>query len=201
MSLEDKFYPDDGSRLTRFDNCMIKTAGKLGGLYQNLTGKSYKNLVKTSYKIAVGGFGLSLIGLRAMSVFFGAYSLSGLLWPDYTSPLEEELRNEATGQHRKLGKVARACGLAIIPIAFFSSYCLLDSKSGKASSVLKYVEMGGIVEGLSLIPFNFAEYLTKAEMPNPPEKGWVKETKEKVKEFLKPQPVLFPEPIKILDKY
>jgi len=50
MSLENKFYPADGSILTKFDNMMIKTSEKVGGLYQHLTGRSYKDLVKAYSK-------------------------------------------------------------------------------------------------------------------------------------------------------
>jgi len=193
MSLEDKFYPEDGSILTKFDNSMIKSSGKIGEAYQHLTGKSYKGLVKNSYKISAIGFGLSLFGLRLSAILFGGLSLAGAYYPDYKSPLEEEIQEESWGINRKSGKLIRTCMLASAPIIISYGLVLANKDSDENSRLLIYSGLGGIVEGASLVPYNFAEYLTKADIPEPPKKTIWERAGNKIKGVFSPN--LIPEPV------
>ena len=95
MSLEDKFYPDDGSYLTRFDNFMIKAAKEVGVLYQLLTGDSYKNLASIIYKASAVGFGLSALCGHLGVIPLGTDAFSSSKQHSYQTPLEEENKFEA----------------------------------------------------------------------------------------------------------
>ena len=105
MSLEDKFYPDDGSYLTRFDNFMIKAAKEVGVLYQNITGDSYKNLASIIYKASSVGFGLSALCGHVLGIPLGMTSFSSSKQHSYQTPLEEEIRCEAIGLGKKWGSL------------------------------------------------------------------------------------------------
>lgn len=192
MGLEDKFYPEDGTYLTKFDNVMIKTAGKIGKLYQNITGKSYKDLVKKSYKTSAYGFGASIIGAHASGMILGLFSLQGIYNPQYESPLEEEIKNETIGYPRLMGKLCRISLLAVTPLVLYGTYKLFFNK--ERLSFGTWFGMGGLIEGAALIPYNFAEYLTKAQVPEPPKKGWAKKLKEKLAK-LRPQKLPMPVPV------
>lgn len=105
MSLDDKFYLDDGSSLNRFDNFMIKSAGKIGEAYQQITGESYKDLVDANFQASRMGFGLSVLGLNPAGIFWGYKSHLRVQNPSYKSPLEEEIFYEAIGKQKKSGKI------------------------------------------------------------------------------------------------
>ncbi|MFC1697706.1 hypothetical protein ACFL1H_05210 [Nanoarchaeota archaeon] len=194
MTLEDKFYPEDGSKLTRFDNFMIKSAGKVGEGYQHLTGKSYKDLVKKCYQISTGGFALSLLGARASALFLGLFSYCGLKEPNFNSPLEEEMEQEARGYSKYIKKIFRLSWMAFIPIFGYLGYNCVDKGLDESSNSLLYLGTGTMVETLSLIPFSLAEYMTKAKIPEPPRKTVGKRIKDKMKEYLHPNPGFKPEP-------
>ncbi len=198
MSLEDRFYPEDGSNLTRFDNNMIKTSGKIGNAYQQLTGRSYKDLVKNCYKTSTAGFGIGILSLHFSSIVFGFLSLNRLKSPLYNSPLEEELMYEAKGSYKKMGKLLRV-GVGMATPHMFCLYPSILMGGMEDSNYLAMVlGAGGIIEGLSIASFSFAEYLTKADVPKPPKKTVWKRTKEKAESLLSPQGL--PEPVKLLLK-
>jgi len=178
MSLEDKFYPEDGTVLTKFDNFMIKSAGKVGEAYQHLTGKSYKDLVKTSYKAAAAGYGLSTISVNPLAFPFGLYSYVRTLNPRYETPLEEEASLEISGRPKNRGKMFRLETLALIPIAMYFGYTVLKDNL-KERNLGTYLGLGITIQGIATIPFNFAEYLSKSNVPKPPEKKVWDRVKEK----------------------
>ncbi len=196
MSLDDKFYPDDGKPLTKFDNFMIKSVGKLGELYQNITGRSYKDLVNASYKVSAGGFAASLAFMRVSSLLFGYLSLNRTQCPDYKSPIEEEIESEVHGYPKSFGKFFRTALLFWVPFTISQSNDMMEKGVEKDSFISKYLAIGGAIEGASLVPYNFAEYLSKAQVPKPPKKTWGKRLKEYFKENLSPRPI--PVPVKYL---
>lgn len=195
MSLEDKFYPEDGSNLTRFDNFMIKSAGKIGEVYQHATGKSYKEFSNSCYKTSAGGFVLGTLCFQISAPILLLNSISRIKSPNYESPLEEEIRLEAQYKPRKFNKLCRAAFLALAPLIAYTNYDIFVNVIEKNESFLSYFASGGIIYGISLLPFNFAEYLTKADVPKPPKKTILKRAKEKLMsldpqlpQVLKPQP-------------
>lgn len=191
MALEDKFYPENGSVLTKLDNFMIKSVGKIGEAYQHLTGRSYKDLVKTSYKLSAAGLGLSTFCLSAPSAIFVLSALKGVYYPQYESPLEEEIREETEGNHKSIGKAIRTGMLAISPIIL--SVGLKCMK--KHEPIYTCIGAGIAITSASLVPHVFADYLTKANIPEPPKKTVWERAKEKLYEFLTPEPALQPVPV------
>jgi len=180
MSLEDKFYPEDGSLLTSFDNSMIKLCGKVGQCYQELTGKSYKNLVKASYLTAIAGFGLSVTGAHVASLIMLPLCYLGLRKPEYESPLEEEIRYESKGGHRKLGKGVRLLYLVGTAVVLYLNFGFESSSHEESTAFVEYFILTSKLLSLSLIPYAFAEYLTKSDIPKPPKKTVIEKIKEAI---------------------
>lgn len=194
MSLEDKFYPEDGSVLTRFDNFMIKSAGKVGEAYQHFTGRSYKDLVKTCYKVSTAGFAVAIAGLQFFSFPYAIGSYSEFRHPKYESPLEEEIRMEAKGEPRKAWKFVRAINLALVPL--FSAVVPLggmtfpfsDEYIEENPAFSAYVKIGAATQAIAFVSYNFAEYLSKSYVPKPPKHTVWEKAKMKLKELLAPNP-------------
>ncbi|MDP3027656.1 MAG: hypothetical protein Q8N63_08170, partial [Nanoarchaeota archaeon] len=137
MSLKDKFYPEDGSSLTRFDNFMIKSAGKIGEVYQHLTGRSYKDLVNLGYQTAVSGHAIGLLCGRLDALVVGTFPFDKNRNPDYSNgPLEDEIKWEARGYSKYEGKAARASIFLFPTIELFTSYLLLSKSTNKYAPLL-----------------------------------------------------------------
>lgn len=187
MSLEDKFYPDDESYLTRFDNFMIKAAKEFGVLYQNLTGDSYKNLVKTLNKVSALGFGISAlcghIPLSLLSIINYKQSKTRT----YSTPLEEEIRFEALGVERKLGKLVRISTLTFGSVGAFMGYSNDIDKNN--NPFIYFFYLGSMIAGSSFYFSTFADYLSLSDMPNPPDKTLFEKAGEKIRKLLSPQPL------------
>ena len=169
MSLDDKFYPEDGTLLTKFDNYMIEKAGKLGSLYQNLTGKTHREIVGNTYRKAGIVFGVGFANPALILYSLGSFGCSS--YPQIETPIEEENRLEALGKSKREGKVARflkATSCAIVPLIIgLVEYAIVDGGETPISDFL----LGTQVVGMSgFIPLTFASYLEKANLPEPPKK-------------------------------
>ena len=195
MSLDDKFYPEDGSALTRADNFLIKSAGKMGEAYQHATGRSYKDLVTSCYKISGYGFALGALGLRVSSLLFWSISSREQHHPKYQSPLEEEIEKEALGRWKSSGKCIRALQLGACAMLLCLEKPVLDEGIDTHSRLLIYAGLGSLLEGAAFLPYNFAEYLSKADVPQPPKKTIWERAKDKLSMWLAP------EPVPVLDSY
>ncbi|MBI4453548.1 hypothetical protein HY636_02795 [Candidatus Woesearchaeota archaeon] len=189
MSLEDKFYPDDGSYLTKFDNFMIKAAKEVGILYQNLTGDSYKNLASIIYKASAVGLGLSALCGHILGIPLSMASFSSSKQHFYQTPLEEEITCEALGLGKKMGKLMRICLLSVGFSVFSMGYSYYKDNTNKKLSVFDIFLVGCLIEAPSICLYTFAEYLTKSDMPDPPEKNIFQETSERIKRLLSPEPL------------
>ena len=174
MSLEDTFYPDDGTLINKFDNTIIRTAGKAGEAYQNLTGRHYKSLVKGSFHSAAAGFAVSFMCLNPMAPFGIMYALDDAKRPMLESPLEEETRMETTMHSRTYGKRRRAAiigtsailiaiGLAAPEIAENLSPQHWDYPNNYRNLVT-IGALGNLFAGLSLLPYAFGHYLSKSRV-------------------------------------
>ncbi|MFZ5955341.1 MAG: hypothetical protein ACOYT4_02850 [Nanoarchaeota archaeon] len=201
MSLEDKFYPDDGSCINKFDNFMIKAAGCVGETYQSVTGDDYKGLVKISFDLASK---LSLISIVGNPVSILSYYLikSYKENPDFNTPLQEEIKLEAYGKNKKKHKYARCITLAVSGGLIILGYSLHSLNSSlyaqeEIYNIFKITNLAIIMEGMSLGIFDFAQYLSKANMPKPPKGSIWDRTKKKLKDYFGPKPVLKPIPIPV----
>lgn len=192
MSLEDKFQPDDGSFLTCFDNTMIHLAGKIGTVYQNVTGRSYKELVKQSYKVASIGIYASVCGFHVEGIPFALLADEYSKRPDFSTPLEEQLKQESKGQNSSACKLLRMTLLLGSPIASIAYFFNLNQVDESSSQEKIYYGMG-ILLTASLIPYSFASYLSKADIPSPPGEGKFQKIKEKYEYFIN-QPLGLPLP-------
>lgn len=186
MALDDKFFPEDGTLLTRFDNFMIRQAKKVGEAYQERTGNSYKDLVKNTYFHS---------SITVFPVFFAGMYLSPILSaifyshsknPDFSTPLEEESRLESRGASKKLDKGVRAFSIGV------SSILLFGNSLDLYSSNTLYEQTNNLFElfyGVSFGLHAFADYLSKSGLPKPPKK----EAREKAKRRFG---IMLPEPTK-----
>jgi hypothetical protein len=196
VSLEDQFYPEDGSPLTKLDNILIKSIAQVGKAYQQMTGRSYKDLVKSCYKISTWGFGLTVLGGSPVGFLYGALSYENYSHPDCSSPLEEGIQQEAGGQPKWVPKLLRLTQLSVyMPFLFLGGNYLLGMDSTKQDFFSYSGAAIFYTTGLSFIPYNIAEYTSKADMPDPPEKTVWKRTGEKLKDLLSPAPTPAPIPI------
>lgn len=192
MTLDDKFFPEDGSLLTKFDNFMIKQVGNMGDFYQNLTGNSYKELSSNALNLANKGYFLSLPlgglygGFKAIE-----YSIGQNRSPSFSTPLEEENAYESQNRNKKTGKALRTASLGLFPFLTFVGYNLIDSVE-EIDSFIDYVLVwkgsGMMVSGISANIDLFSEYLSRSSLPKPPKKTIPQKVKENL-ESLIPKPI------------
>ncbi len=178
MGLEDRFYPDDGTLLTRYDNFMIRSAGDIGDIYQECTGKSYRGLVKGSYGLSTLAF-LSSAALGNLSgAYFTLISYTRFSEPKFQTALEEEIQQEAGGHFKKGQKIARilipSLGLAI---GYYGYSHFTDDPSFSISSLF---DRSCILILPSTFILTFAEYLSLAHLPKPPKKTVFDTLKENI---------------------
>ncbi|MFC1723917.1 PEP-utilizing enzyme [Nanoarchaeota archaeon] len=141
MSLEDKFYPEDGTMIRAFDNWIIKKAGKVGEYYQHMTGRSYRDTVRGVYGAAAVAFGTAAAAgdpIAGTMVFIG---LLNMVNPRIENPLEERLRNDLRFGYERMGCYMRAmftCLAASIIIPYVNKLM-----AGNLESI-KIVQEGGL---------------------------------------------------------
>tara|TARA_Y100000310_G_scaffold289862_1_gene316570 strand:+ start:1299 stop:1865 length:567 start_codon:yes stop_codon:yes gene_type:complete len=187
MGLEDKFYPEDGTLLTKVDNSIIKAAGKVGDAYQRVTGRGYEDLVKKSY-FAAGCISLGTLIFPPMISITRQYFRFAEK-PHFTTPLEEENFNMIMGlpknQSRFMRLIVGITGIAATSLGYY-----FTSTSDNILSY--YLSFTMFSSGLALIPATFADYLSISDVPKPPKKS----VKDKVKGLFAIEPAL--EPISVL---
>jgi hypothetical protein len=181
MSLDDKFFPDDGSLINRFDNFCIEQASKVGDFYQEWTGNSYKDLTKSCYKAArdiavISSLTNPVLGLHAAYIH---HIISKN--PRYETPLEEEEKHMALGNPKHSGRFGRTIGLALSAIVIYSGSCILQASESQIES---YMSLGLITTGISFIPAAFSDYLSKSNLPKPPKRTIPTKIKDNLKSLL-----------------
>jgi len=185
MSLDDKFYPEDRDYLTRFDNAMIKVAGKVGEAYQHVTGKSYDDLIKKSYLSATAVSGTALICPVVLPITLQNLDLYRNP-PKKQSPLEEEIISEAKGEDRRVSKVLR------MALSTFG-LVLMGASAVEVNNIDNFMEFSlyssAFLTGFSMLPTSFGLYLSKADIPKPPEKRVHERALDKIRELLEPKPI------------
>lgn len=198
MTLEDKFYPDDGTLLNKFDNFMIKSAGKVGEAYQHVTGNSYKDLVRKSYKASLVLSGTALTTTNIQAIWDIGHLWRSMNNPDCTTPLEEEIQSERYGGNKKQGRINRAFSTAATSFFIGMSYMVMKyfvPNYTEEESFKKYIWAPGLLTYTASSAIStFAEYLSKSILPKPPKKKVsekltekMKETFERIKEGLAPR--------------
>jgi len=183
-SLEDRFYPEEKDLITKVDNSLIKLAGKIGNAYQKFTGNSYKDLIKGLYKVASIS---SLVG--AINLPFIVFSLSSNELsknPEIETPIEEEIKSELIGQSKYIRKLARltlsAIGITAVPILIYLlEDSIIDNLMVKAFCRSQEIAL------LSVIPYTFAQYLSKSYLPDPPKRTIPEKALSNLIEALKPR--------------
>ncbi len=172
MSLEDKFFPEDGTLVTKIDNFLIKSAGKIGEAYQHVTGRSGSEQVKHSYLLSGVGSVLTLKYNLFLGIYGNFVSFSGFLVPPKKeSPIEEEIRYETQGKLRDSGKVNRLLNLITIPVLFGTGYLINKVGAETSSYALQNIGNAIMIQSLAWIPNVYAKYLSKANLPKPPKKS------------------------------
>ena len=196
MSLEDKFYPEDGTLLTKIDTSLIKVAGKLGETYQNITGNSYKTLVKKIYSISSKMYFINSyifpISTKTQSKIAKEKSKS----PKFESALEEEIRYETMGLDKNIGKKIRLASVAIINAADLfsaeSAYIGFNTDNVSTSTLAILLGISGISRACAETFYFSAEYMSKANIPEPPKKTIYARAKDKLKLMIPKFPELAP---------
>jgi hypothetical protein len=165
MGLEDKFYPNSKSPLTQFDNLMIRTTGLVGEVYQQLTGNSYKTLIDKTTKISyygnvVAALALNFLAIHQMSLIKGKKII-------YESPIQEEIRNEISGDPKSLDKGLRVAMLALESFV----YCLAIDSIDDPGLFNKILCSSFILSSISTVPYIMCDYMSKSDIPKPPPKS------------------------------
>jgi hypothetical protein len=185
VSLDDKFYPEDGTLITRADNALIRAAGKIGEAYQQLTGRSYKDLYKFSMECARHLAVISSIPLNPAGLISAWKFKSMHDNPIYESPLEERMRRKAGGEYGWTGASERLGAVVLLPAAaagiIYGS--MQQFSSGfEQKEIPAYAFYAGLaLASLSWLPATFADYLSKADVPKPPEKHGFGRTWDRMK--------------------
>ena len=183
MGLEDRFFPDDGSLLTRYDHFMIRSAGNVGKMYQELTGESYKDLVKDSSGVATLGFlSVGCTG-NVVSFLFAGFPYENYISPKFMTPLEEEMDQERRGFPKNGKKFARLFisffGLAMAHLGYS------HLTEAKEFSFYTPIYAGYLLFGLSTLPWNFANYLSLAHLPKAPERTIFERAKDTLADMVR----------------
>ncbi len=172
MGLEDKFYPPEDSYLTKFDNAMIRTMGRVGEAYQQVTGRSATELLKPFYIIAAAGCVISVPPCNPAALLMGAR-----IYDDYAknppaqSPLEEEMQYEAAGQPRYFGKFLRASMLFVYASVTLAKYIRDPAVLEQQNSLDRAAEITLPIFAYSLLTFALTDYLAKSNIPTPPKES------------------------------
>lgn len=189
MSLEDKFFPNDGSLINRFDNFCIEQASKFGEIYQNWTGNSYKDLTKSCYKSARNIAILScltnpIIGVSVAKIHHSEYEN-----PKYDTSLEEEEKHIAVGNLKHSSRFGRINDIFVSSLLTgIGAYILQIGES----PLDFYGSLGIMATGMSFYPAVFANYLSKSNPPEPPKKTVPEKVKEKISALIEnpiPRPI------------
>lgn len=166
-------------KLDKFDNRMIKFSGKIGEAYQHLTGKSYVELVKTMYRFAGLGYSIGTLFIQPNGAALAIDAFQQSKNPSMESPLEEEIRFEANRENKKSGKVLRAAMIPLSLVYLSLGSNLVSNSFANKEYIGAMIAAGLIPIGMSLPVSGFADYLSKAQIPKPPEKT----VKDKLSEF------------------
>lgn len=189
MDLEDRFYPDDGTLINKYDNFMIRRAGNIGSIFQECTGESYKEQVKISFGVATMGMACStLMGCLPSFLYMGP-TLDGYLRTKMQTPLEEEIDNEMRGFLRKGQKYARVAITLLSPSMIIPAYFKFSNQED--FSFISSFYIGFATTGVSMIPWLFGSYLSLAQMPKTPKKTIFERAKDYLLEAF-PSPVQVP---------
>ena len=73
--------------------------------------------------------------------------------------------------------------------AFSIGYSYYKENTNKELSFFNIFLVGSLIEAPSILLYTFAEYLTKSDMPSPPDKNIFQETSERIKKLLSPEPL------------
>lgn len=185
MSLEDKFYPDDGTPINKFDNAMIKAVGKLGCVYQDWTGATHKEMVAGMDALVYR------VGKFTPLAFKPSYKKPST---DICTPMDDQLSDEEILGDKHYSRKARLVNLGITGLC------------GVCACVWSQVDTSGVFDVLiGLETYCFASlgatqavlaannYLSRADIPEPPRKTAPQRFKEQLKKaFEVPQPVYVP---------
>ena len=185
MGLEDKFYPDDGTAINKFDNLVIYGAATFGEAYQNLTGNFCKDLTTSLYGTANKISKVSMV--PGLILGYIASEVCGSAADDakFETPLEEELRYEARGMPKHFGRYRR-----LIPPVIGTFLGILGiSEIDNGGAIYRVIALGTTGAGASLLTLSFAEYLSKTNLPNPPKRSLLQKIRSYMKETLFPERV------------
>jgi|FLOH01.1.fsa_nt_gi hypothetical protein len=190
MGLEDQFYPKTKNPIVNLDYLMIWNAGKIGRAYQELTGNPVDNLIKKTYKVAE-------YCCKASIFFFlmGARYEHLSEKPFFITPLEEQIASEIAGYSKHASSYARTLILAVIGIEL---YMANDNFSRVIKGQFSEMFMSGscFLSGAGLSVGAFSDYVTRADIPEPPAKTVWERAKEKLLSVFEPIPQPAYAPIK-----
>ena len=171
MGLEDKFYPQDDSYLTKFDNTMIRAMGRVGEAYQQATGREFTELLKPFYSIAAAGCVVSTLPFNPAALLMGARIYDYAKNPPSHSPLEEEMHCEASGQPRYSGKLFRASMLFVYASFTLAKYIRDPAVLEQQNTLNRAAEITLPIFIYSLLTFALTDYLAKSNIPKPPKES------------------------------
>ena len=165
MSLDDKFMPEDGTLITKFDNFMIRQARKIGNLYQEQTGRSYKELTKKCYEQAMYSGILALscthpVGL--ITSILGHHKKERL---SFRTPLEEEIDFQSWQKFQKYTRASWTC------LSYLNAERFVSSLRYNDQTLLENINTcGWLISTASLGLITLANYLEVSNLPEPPKK-------------------------------
>ena len=193
MSLDDKFYPEDGTVLIAVDNALIKAAGRVGELYQHLTGRNAKKLCRSSF----GAASLLTAAGAVYCPFLTAclyYPVSRYVFSDFKTPLEERLIDESVGLPKLSATTRLVYSGAALFIISSSGYALYEHGVRSISSLMEQkLDLALVLNGVGMIMASFGSYLSRSQLPPPPEKHIFAHRWDKLKGMLETRPQPAPE--------
>ncbi len=178
--------------LTRYDNFMTKQVGKVGEIYQQITGRSYKELARVIYiasaaELSIAGIANYIANKYDIFIMDAAlmyFALSDSRNPEFKSPIEEESMDEAIGLNKNWSKIQRTL-LSIIPLIGLPLN-IYDRMYGlPENDIFEYVKgFEGITSFIGMSLYAFAKYLSNSNVPKPPENSMVGKAFDRIKSVL-----------------
>lgn len=179
MSLEDKFYPEDGTLATKVDNKIIKVTGKIGEVYQHLTGNSYKKLLSRTYEVAA--VSMYVNSICPLFYFIGKELHERSKNPKTTTPLEQKMKDKALtdnihhSRNLRYQMLVSSIGMMNFELV---KHVIKPKEYTNGFMVAFDIGLAFLTIGISAI--SFTEYLRVADIPKPPPKTVFERAKEKM---------------------
>ncbi len=190
MSLDDRLNPNDGSPIDKVDNALFELNKKLAEKWQDKTGYSKKALEGILYAVSFAALGTYTFQMMSPLMAVPAIA-SGVkaAYPESRpkSTIEEEMAAEMSGIPGKMHKVITH---SLYLLGFSLTVHGVRIATGILGADIDYSNaMSSFVQGIGLVTWVTADYMSKSDIGDPPPKKKVLDRLKDLARALVPRPV------------